>query len=132
MDKVVHFEIPADNLKRAGKFYASVFGWKLEPAKGMEDQYHMIQTVDVDKKTMMPKEAGAINGGLMKRTGKGGDSTPVLVINVSSLDEYLKKAQKAGAKLVMEKQIVMGMGWYARVTDTEGNVIGIWETIPRK
>jgi predicted enzyme related to lactoylglutathione lyase len=27
MSKVVHFEIPADNVDRAKNFYGSVFGW---------------------------------------------------------------------------------------------------------
>jgi uncharacterized protein len=29
MRKVVHFEIPADDLDRAKAFYDSVFGWQL-------------------------------------------------------------------------------------------------------
>ena len=29
MRKVVHFEIPADDLDRAKSFYSSVFGWDL-------------------------------------------------------------------------------------------------------
>jgi predicted enzyme related to lactoylglutathione lyase len=129
MEKVVHFEIPADNLNRANRFYSAVFGWKITPAPKMEDQYHMAYTVEVDKK-MMPKEPGAINGALMTREGQG-SKYPVLVIDVPSLDAYLKKIQKAGGKVVMPKQKVMDMGWYARVTDTEGNVIGIWENIKK-
>ena len=30
MSKVVHFEIPADDLDRAKKLYGSVFGWELQ------------------------------------------------------------------------------------------------------
>jgi len=30
MDKVVHFEIPADDVDRAKDFYGSVFGWQLQ------------------------------------------------------------------------------------------------------
>jgi predicted enzyme related to lactoylglutathione lyase len=56
---------------------------------------------------------------------------PVLVIDVPSLEASLKKIQKAGGKVIMPKQKVMDMGWYARVTDTEGNVIGIWENIKK-
>ena len=29
MGKVVHFEIPADDLDRAKSFYGTVFGWQL-------------------------------------------------------------------------------------------------------
>jgi len=30
MPKVVHFEIPADDLDRAKAFYSAVFGWQLQ------------------------------------------------------------------------------------------------------
>ena len=30
MGKVVHFEIPTDDLERAKTFYGSVFGWQLQ------------------------------------------------------------------------------------------------------
>ena len=36
MDKVVHFEIPADDLGRAQKFYKSGFGWNMDQFPGME------------------------------------------------------------------------------------------------
>ncbi|MBI4181869.1 MAG: VOC family protein [Candidatus Aenigmarchaeota archaeon] len=129
MDKVVHFEIPADKPDRARKFYQDLFGWKIEKAPGAMP-YWMVSTVEVDKKTRMPKEAGAINGGIMPRQAPG--ESPVVVINVPSLDSTLKKVQKAGGRIVMPKMTVMDMGYYARVTDSEGNVIGIWETIPKK
>lgn len=124
MDKVVHFEIPADNLARAKKFYSSVFGWKLEDAPEME--YTMVSTVEVDPKTRMPRESGAINGGMMKRMEavKG----PVVTINVDDIDRAIEKVTKAGGKRVVDKQEVMGMGWNAYVKDTEGNVIGIWQS----
>ncbi len=30
----------------------------------------------------------------------------------------------------MANHKVGDMGWYAQVKDTEGNVIGVWETLP--
>jgi predicted enzyme related to lactoylglutathione lyase len=122
MDKVVHFEIPADNLDRAKKFYQSLFGWQITDIPEMN--YTIVNTVPVDENNM-PKEPGAINGGMLKRNHAG--EQPVIVINVSSVDEYLKKVEKAGGKTVMPKVQVGEMGLYARVTDTEGNVIGLWE-----
>jgi len=64
MDKVVHFEIPADDLERARKFYTSVFGWKMESVPEME--YILIGTTLVDEKGM-PTEPGGINGGKIIR-----------------------------------------------------------------
>lgn len=88
--------------------------------------YYMVTTVETDEK-QMPKEPGAINGGLMKRQVKG--ESPVIVVNVPSVDDYLKKVEEAGGKVVMPKMQVGDMGLYARVTDTEGNVIGIWQDL---
>ena len=36
MNKVVHFEIPAEDLPRARSFYGSLFGWEL-PEMTMDD-----------------------------------------------------------------------------------------------
>ncbi len=126
MDKVVHFEIPVNDTERAQKFYKSIFGWEINkmPTPGME--YYLINTVATDEKGM-PKEPGAINGGMQKRIAP--NESLVLVINVSSLDEYLKKVEKAGGKIIMAKQQVGDMGLYARVTDTEGNIIGLWQDL---
>jgi predicted enzyme related to lactoylglutathione lyase len=30
MPTIVHFEIPADDIERARKFYTDLFGWKIE------------------------------------------------------------------------------------------------------
>ena len=63
-----------------------------------EMKYTIIHTVDVDDK-MMPKESGAINGGMYNRAD-GGSKNPVLVINVAKIDESLKKIEKAGGKII--------------------------------
>ena len=127
MDKVVHFEIPFDEKKRAHEFYKKVFGWKLNDMPEMN--YTIAHTIDVDEK-MMPKEYGAINGGMYKRDAKSAKS-PVIVMDVKSIEESVKKIMSNGGKITREKTAVGDMGWYAQVQDTEGNVIGIWETIKK-
>ncbi len=122
MDKVAHFEIPADDMARAKKFYRTVFGWDMTDVPGMD--YTMVTTVPVGE-DRMPKESGAINGGMETRKYPG--HAPVIVINVPSVDDYLKKVEANGGKVFVQKKQVGDMGFYARVTDTEGNVIGIWE-----
>jgi hypothetical protein len=130
MDKVVHFEIPVDDLARAKKFYSSIFGWELQDfqfAEGMT--YTGVRTVPVDEKTYMPKEPGAINGGMMQRSKDV--HSPIITINVDSIDEYVKKIKAAGGKAVMPKGEVPDMGFYAYVNDSEGNVIGLWESLKK-
>lgn len=128
MDKVVHFEIPVDDLARAKKFY-SIFGWQLQDMDmpgGMK--YTMVRSVETDDK-QMPKEPGAINGGMMQRTKTV--HSPVIAINVSSVDEYIKKVEAAGGKVITPKMEIGGMGFYAYVTDSEGNVIGLWQDLKK-
>ena len=124
MNKVVHFEIPFDNEERAKKFYQDTFGWQI--LKVPEMDYSMVTTVETDQQTMVPKTPGAINGGLMKRDSATG-VYPVIVIDVQDLDTHLKRIESAGGKVVMPKMDIGDFGVYARVIDTEGNIIGVWQ-----
>ena len=55
MDKIVHFEIPFDDKKRAMKFYSEVFGWKLTDMAEMS--YVMAETVAVNDERMPKSRA---------------------------------------------------------------------------
>ena len=123
MDKVVHFEIPFDDKKRAMKFYTEAFGWKLTDLAEMS--YVTAETAPVNEKRM-PTEPGAINGGLFQRPKEA--PYPTIYVSVSSVDQALKKVQAAGGKVVTARTPIPGMGAYARVTDTEGNIVGLFES----
>jgi predicted enzyme related to lactoylglutathione lyase len=122
MAKVVHFEIPFDNKERAMRFYTESFGWRLTEMPQMN--YVMAQSVDVDD-NQMPREPGAINGGLFQRPKEA--PSPTIYVDVKSVDEAIKKVQAAGGKVVTPNTPIPGMGAYARVADTEGNVIGLFQ-----
>jgi len=127
MNKVVHFEIPADNRDRAKQFYASVFEWGLHDTPMGDDVYTSVITSPIDD-NYMHKEKGAINGGIFKRDASL--PTPVITINVPSIDEHAGKIEAAGGQMVVGKGEVPGMGYYAYFKDTEGNILGLWENIP--
>ena len=126
MPKVVHFEIPADDVARAREFYGGVFGWQLRDMQEMD--YTLVETVPVDEKTQLPLEPGAINGGLMKRTAE--TPAPVLTVDVESIDISLKEIEAAGGSTVQPRTEIPGTGAFAYVKDSEGNVVGLWETQP--
>lgn len=46
-DKVVHFELPADNLERAQNFYRTAFDWSINSVPGMG--YTLVQTTPSGK-----------------------------------------------------------------------------------
>jgi uncharacterized protein len=124
---IVHFEIPADNPERAAKFYREMFGWKInrwENPNGIE--YYMVETVPTDEQGA-PLRPG-VNGGMMPRMYPA--QQPVNYIAVADVNEAVAKAERLGAKVMMGKTPVPGMGWFAQLTDPEGNVIAVWETDP--
>ncbi len=127
MDKVVHFEIPVDDLDRAKAFYESVFGWGVHTLPEMD--YTIAMTTAVDETTQMPLEPGAINGGLMGRSDK--TPAPVITIQVDAIDEALKRIEAEGGGTVQPRTEIPGMGAFAYFTDSEGNVVGLWETVER-
>ena len=112
---IVHFEVPADNVERAKKFYQDLFGWKIEPAEG---GYNLI-TVG---------EPGP-NGGMKARHAPGEGVT--VYISVESVDDYSKKIQSLGGTVVMPKTPVPTMGYFAVFMDTEGNAMALWEENPQ-
>jgi uncharacterized protein len=131
MPTIVHFEIPADDIERAKKFYNNLFGWKIEKwpgtdnskltsaATGQPIEYWMINTTD-------DKGNKAVGGGMMKRQMAEHHITNY--INVNSIDEYTSKVEEAGGKVVAPKHAVPGMGYFALCLDTENNVFAIWES----
>jgi uncharacterized protein len=122
MDRVVHFEIPAENLERAKKFYSENFGWQLNQLGPEMGNYVLVHTGPTDEEGM-PQDRAFINGGLMPRDPSA--SSPVLVIAVADADQAVEKVKKSGGRLVGEILDIPNVGRYARVQDTEGNVIGV-------
>jgi uncharacterized protein len=128
MAKVVHFEIPADDLDRAKNFYGSVFGWQLQtmpmPQGG---EYTSVVTTPVDPQTQMPTEPGSINGGMVQRD-EPASAAPVITVDVEDIDDALREIEANGGSTVTPRTAIQGMGAFAYFKDPEGNVLGLWET----
>ena len=65
-----------------------------------------------------------INGGLMKNTTV---KTTTNTIGVESVDAAIGAVIKAGGPLVMPKTPIPGVGYFAYLTDTEGNLFGVMQ-----
>ena len=124
-NSVAHFEIYADDPDKLEQFYTSLFDWTVERMPGMD--YRLIKTVETDPKGM-PTQTGGINGGLLKRPTGYEARAWVNYVNVESLDAAVDRAQKLGAKLMKGRSPVPGMGWFAMLTDPQGNPFALWQT----
>jgi predicted enzyme related to lactoylglutathione lyase len=110
-----HIEIPADDVDRASKFYAAVFGWEPKASEGFPD-YSVYR-------------AGEVGGGIGKR-GKTAGNVIRNYITVNSLDEGRAAVEANGGTVAGERVDLPGMGSYLVVHDTEGNEIALWEDAP--
>lgn len=111
MGRLVHFEIDAEDMERAKKFYGDVFGWTFE-------DWSEYAGMPYFGATRGDASQPGIDGALIKRPGaapepgQADDSTEALIL------QY-------GGKLAMPKYALPGMAWQGYYHDTEGNLFGI-------
>jgi predicted enzyme related to lactoylglutathione lyase len=120
--RVVHFEIPHDDGDRARGFYEKAFGWQL---MSMPDMGYTLVTTGPSG-DQGPSESGFINGGLMQRQDQF--TAPNIVIDVDNIEDALEAVEAAGGATVEKRMPVGEMGFAAYFKDTEGNLLGLWET----
>jgi predicted enzyme related to lactoylglutathione lyase len=74
----------------------------------------------------MPSEPGYVGGGLTPRVEPV--SRPVITIEVDDVDATLQKVSASGGSAVGEKIQVGEMGYAAYFKDSEGNLMGLWQS----
>jgi predicted enzyme related to lactoylglutathione lyase len=122
MSRVVHFEIHADDPRRAANFYQEVFGWQIQKWDGPAE-YWLVTTGK-------PPEPG-IDGAILQRRGPiNGDAVIAYVctIDVASVDDTIAKITSLGGTIALPKDPVPGVGWLAYAKDTEGNIFGVMQS----
>jgi hypothetical protein len=114
---VAHFDIPADDVERARRFYQRVFGWRFE-AWGPPD-FYLIHTGT-------PREPG-IHGSVSKRrtplTGEGARVGFECTIAVGDLAAIKDAVVRNGGTIVLDDHEIVGVGRMIRFMDTEGNLV---------
>jgi predicted enzyme related to lactoylglutathione lyase len=112
----VWFEIPAGDYERAIAFYETVLG---TPLKRVQHGPHAM--------AVFPYERPGISGCIVPNPGRTGTNGPLLFLNADGiLDEALERVYAAGGRIELGRtEIGEGMGWFARIIDTEGNRVGL-------
>ncbi len=137
-NRVVHFEIEAEDPKRASKFYSDAFGWTTQE---QGDQYSGYIVVQSGPAMPDPKDWG-INGGIFKADGdKKLLNAFRCVIGVEDIDKAVADVKAAGGKVeghilndkgedMGEKVEIPGIGTWAKCEDTEGNLFSVLQPSP--
>ena len=124
-NRVIHFEIHADQPERAIAFYTQTLGWEFN--QWGDQPYWLIATG--------PADQPGINGGLLPRHGAGpldgqAVNSFVCTVMVEALDELLTAVPANGGSIALPKMPVPTIGWLAYFKDTEGNIFGAMQNDP--
>lgn len=111
---VVHWELWSENPDQAAEFYGKVFDWEIRHIPEMN--YHLAETGG----------QGGINGGIMKPQQGPWPGNMAFYIDVDELAPYREKIVAAGGKVLVEEQVVPGVGSFSLFEDPDGRVLGMW------
>ncbi|HZR83470.1 MAG TPA: VOC family protein [Candidatus Binatia bacterium] len=115
-NNVAHFDIAADDVERARRFYERVFGWRFEPF-GPPD-FYMVHTGTASDP--------GIHGSVSKRekpVEAGGRTAFECTIAVEDLGAIKAAVLANGGKIVFDEYEIVGVGRMFRFEDTEGNSV---------
>jgi predicted enzyme related to lactoylglutathione lyase len=118
---IVWFQIPADEVARAKKFYATLFDWNINPFPNSPPGEH--EYIDTGGPDASP------DGGLIKRMHP--EQAIMTYVSVPSVTEFMAKIEKLGGNICEPKTAVPGVGYFAIFKDTENNSLAIWENNPK-
>lgn len=122
MATIIHFDISADDLQRAKKFYEQLFDWKIEKFPNSPQDYYIIETQTTTG------EKG-ITGGIAKREKDYQKITNF--IQVDSIDDSISKVKELRGQIIEPKTAIPTVGYIAGCKDTEDNIFGLIEVEKR-
>ena len=123
MNTVIHFEVQADDIERATRFYEKVLGWKISQMMKKEEggmDYWGIKT----------RASGpGINGGMYRRPEAADEKCYQYdcTIAVDDIEASMEAIKANGGAIIKEKVEITGSGWFAGAKDTEGNRFGLMQ-----
>jgi predicted enzyme related to lactoylglutathione lyase len=117
-DAISWFEIPVRDLDRAQRFYESVLDRKLAR-----------ETMGEERLAIFPAAEGHTQGCINigpQAVAPSTSGTRVYLDASPSIDAALSRVADAGGKVVVRKTALpSGMGYWAHMSDTEGNIVGL-------
>jgi predicted enzyme related to lactoylglutathione lyase len=115
---VTWFEIMGKDSAALQKFYRDVFGWKLTPPAADMGNYAMLAEHG-------PGQAGS-GGGIGE-----GDARISVYVEVDDPQQYVDRATRAGATVLMPVTTITPTTTIAMLSDPAGNTFGVMKAGPR-
>lgn len=118
----MYFEIPVSDMKRAIEFYEKVFGFDFQ-----------LEEIHSNQMALMPfdMDGSGISGALAKgEIYKPSLHGTLIYLRTEGIDKTLSRASLAGAKVLFPKAKAGEYAYVAEIEDSEGNRIGLMESLP--
>jgi uncharacterized protein len=114
---IVHVEFSTRDRIASGKFYSSLFRWRVNQISEMN-----YATFD----------SGNDVGGGFSPLGPGYPAgTTIVYVGTDDIDATLAKAESLGGKIMATKTEIPGVGWFGLFTDPTGNIVGLLTRLPQ-
>ncbi len=117
----LYFEIPVLDMKRAMMFYERVFGFDFQ-----------LEEIHGNEMAMLPFEmdGAGITGSLARgEVYQPSLNGTLIYLRTEDIDETLKRAQSAGAKILFPKTKAGEYSYVAEIQDSEGNRIALMQPL---
>jgi len=110
------FEITTTNLERAKDFYAKVFNLEFQLIEMPEFKMYMFGE---------PNKVGSAGALVQDSMNKPSTDGSVVYFSCEDVSKELERVEEAGGKLLIPKTDIGEFGFFAQISDTEGNRIGL-------
>ena len=114
----VHWELWSKDPEKVSAFYQKVFDWKIQHMPELD--YRIVDTAS----------EGGTNGGIMRpQHDEPWPGNMTFYIDVDDLAAYRRRIIEAGGEILIEEQKVPGMGAFSLFKDTDGRMMGLWQSV---
>ena len=110
--KLVHFELPAEDVSRAKGFWSGVLGWSFGDSAMPDFEYYMVQTGEGQGGAVMPAD----------KTG-----SLIIYFDTDDIDSSISRVRELGGS-ADDKQPIPSIGWFTHCKDTEGNAFSLFQS----
>ena len=114
MAKIIHFEIPAKDPEKVGRFYKEAFDWEITQYEGAPDYWLVVAG--------SKEEKHGINGAIYK---SGLNDKTINTVSVENVKEAMEKVKKAGGEIIGEIMDIPNVGLLVQAKDVEGTQFGM-------
>jgi predicted enzyme related to lactoylglutathione lyase len=111
--KLVHFELPVQDVDRAKRFWGGVFGWEFGDSAMPDFQYFMVRTGEDQGGAIMPSEDRV--------------TAPIVYFDTDDIDASIAKVKELGGK-TEGKMPIPHVGWFAHCEDPDGIAFSLFQS----